>query len=554
MKKIISVILAFMMIISLLSFVAISSVAQDDFVELNDFEYYFNSQGVKTNYVLGESLLNNSLGKGLWGLFGMIGTPICVSSDQKVANGNFSMKIASSQQSGWFSFNDAVKDNNIAGKKYIIFHIATPANSPGGNFEFTLTFTTASSIVVENKGNTGNPIYMTKSDSSNSWTTYEQAGNYSLPAGFSGWVRVETKHFKDSNGNLLSNIGTVNMFTSWMECAADTENNCVYLDSFFAVNDNDQFSGISSSSSTNSTSSTSSSSSTSSLSSSSSEVSSNVSSNDQYAPKVLNDFEGFNVGDELLRPESNQDGGVWAAYNANVRASNLNVGIGSGSMEIFNDTLRTGYGTKAAIKTGDCSITGKKYLVFHITAPPADVTLKNPLYKDQNSNERFFVFTIVPKTITGEGASAVGHWYKAKADNAGNKVQLKRDGQGSWYNANGTDFYFNVPFGWSGWVKLEIGNFYDSESGDALKNTDTLSLIELSLSQVGKEYGKVYFDSLLAVDDDDVIPNLNTGTNNNTQEQQNANTNDNFAVIFPIFILSLMILLIVAKRGMHFNN
>lgn len=213
-------------------------------------------------------------------------------------------------------------------------------------------------------------------------------------------------------------------------------------------------------------------------------------------PKLLNDFEGFNIGDNLIKNDTTDDG-IWNGYDCIVQSSDLFVGSGTRSAE-FNAELRRTFGTIGLIKTSDGNITGKDYIIIHIATPSTTVS-KSPAYKDENGTARF-VLAFIPKTVTGNGT--VGHWFKTNATIGGN-IQMMADGEATWKETAGADYYTFLPFGWSGWIKYDISSFTEGEL--ILDGETPLSGIEINVSQVGALYGKVYLDSFYAIDENDEI-------------------------------------------------
>lgn len=213
-------------------------------------------------------------------------------------------------------------------------------------------------------------------------------------------------------------------------------------------------------------------------------------------PKLLNNFEGFNVGDNLIKDDGSADG-IWNGYDCIVKSSDLNVGDGTRSAE-FNAELRRTFGTIGLIKTSDGNVKGKDYFIMHITTPPV-TSSKSPAYKDENGVARFMI-AFIPKTITGNGT--VGHWFKTNANVAGN-IMVMADGQATWKNADSADYYSFLPFGWSGWIRYDIDTFTEGEL--VLDGETPLSGIEINVSQIGGTYGKVYMDAFYALDSDDEI-------------------------------------------------
>lgn len=126
--------------------------------------------------------------------------------------------------------------------------------------------------------------------------------------------------------------------------------------------------------------------------------------------------------------------------------------------------------------------------------PPSEDSLKSPAYETGQGVARF-AFSIIPKTD--------GCWHKTNTLTAGNVFMLA-DGEATWKDIPGDDFYNYLPFGWSGWVMYDISAFNDS--GNYLVDTDmNLAGLEFWASQCGKKYGNIYLDSFFALDSDDKL-------------------------------------------------
>lgn len=209
------------------------------------------------------------------------------------------------------------------------------------------------------------------------------------------------------------------------------------------------------------------------------------------------DFEDRAVGDSLYDPEDLPGSAVWNGYNYTVTASDKFVGNGNISAEFYSEDNNQGWNIMALLKSGNGSIEGKKYLVFHIATPAADVS-HSAMYEDAQGNKRF-AFAILPKTET----NGTGHWFKTNSTIAGN-VEMLADGEATWKPIAGDDFYSYLPFGWSGWIKYDLSGF--AEGSTKLADTMEVTGVEFYASQCGGRYGKVYLDSLFAMDDKDKLP------------------------------------------------
>ena len=236
----------------------------------------------------------------------------------------------------------------------------------------------------------------------------------------------------------------------------------------------------------------------------------------QNGPRNFSDFEGYTV-DSVLFNESDPNGSaIWNSYGSTVKASDKFVGNGSISAEFSSDVNRQTWGILALMKTGAGNVKDKKYIVMHIATPASDSS-KSSAYEDATGNRRF-AFAILPKTET----NGAGHWFKTNTTVAGN-VKMMADGEATWKQLSGDDFYNYLPFGWSGWIMYKLDSYV--EGSLKLDGTSPVTGIEIYTSQMGGRFGKVYLDSFFAIDDvDELTAGISATGNKNGKDPEPAPT------------------------------
>lgn len=374
-------------------------------------------------------------------------------------------------------------------------------------------------------------VYMLQAKGSDTWTDVTITDDFALwvPYGFEGFVKIPLKIFyKDADNQLKDyEIQHEVLVETWLPNFNGSVQGAFYLDDVYLCTAEADVTTTTEATTTESTTTTTESEATTTTTEAET-TTTTAPVGEKDGAKELSDYEGFTVGDVVAGgdiPEG--DAAIWNGYDFTVKATDKFVGNGSVGLEFSSEDKRVlSWSIIAMIKSGDGNIEGKDYILFHIATPSEDSS-KSPAYEDGQGNARF-AFALIPK--------AEGYWFKTNSM-ASDNVQMMADGEATWSNIPGDDFYNYLPFGWSGWIKYDLDGFSADGAGETiLEDTMTLTAIEFYASQCGKAFGNIYLDSFFAVDgDDELACGVSAQGNKNGESEGDTTTTTTDDLYVPIY-------------------
>ena len=396
---------------------------------------------------------------------------------------------------------EAKELNDAKGKRYWLFHITVPNVpaekqndafiAPNGTRYFGVRI--GPRTIVENKGWTfgNNGGYFRDrieilANGETAWKRGVSKNDYAcLPYGFSGWVKLDLNNFLfiADKSTPLDTAELADSFEVQMSQIVGADP--VKLDAFYAANKSDYVPGIDAA------------------------IEDMVPSTagETKEAAVLQDFEeagkaGDNVAESGLafwRSEITEKGAIVAELNADTAANGkLGSKIYSGNGKTLESPVLVGQMVDLD------GVKSKRYVAFHITVP------KNPGEKLDNcydvDNNLYFGVSLGFRTKEETG----NRWWILNGDFFKDKVELFVDGGSKWIKGLTKDANIFLPFGYSGWVRVDLQDYCmaDTISDAKLDATKLYDIFDLSFSQLNGEKDAVYVDSFFAMNADDNLPGL----------------------------------------------
>ncbi|MDD6236824.1 MAG: LPXTG cell wall anchor domain-containing protein [Clostridiales bacterium] len=466
-----------------------------------------------SNGSVGDNLAGNENAQSFWGVDGASGNVIVTVSDQKAVSGNScAVSVKDAEDDGTYSPSAVLKVNDPAGvgeKQYILFHVAIPEDPDGffeefyaRNYSLSLTMKTADAedktqYFAIDGGTNGDKIELLK-DGGSKWVRGITNGYHAeIPYGFTGWVRFNMDDFILMYSDTKISMDKTALRDNFDIALSNVSNALgkVYIDSVYAADSIDKVPGLTFTEGGNDT------------------IGYNKA--ETNAAGMIQDFETAGKVGTDLNYETNKNSQIlWAVENTplvgsvSTVISDEQVANGKHSCKVFanNEDYPLILEANVVGNFNDSALNavkGKRYIALHISVPGMPSS-KSDTYVGLDGT-KYFGISLGLRSKLSDGKN--GYW----RNNGGffsNQAELFKDGGSKWVDALTKKDMVYLPYGFSGWIKLDTQNFQlqDSISIEQLDLSTLLSVWDLTLSQITAE--PLYLDAIYALNEGDILPGL----------------------------------------------